>query len=344
MHKIELDSNIVKTAKAILLEKQKMVIVTHHNPDGDAIGTSLALYHFLQAMGKESKVICPNPYPDFLKWLPGNDDVLFYSSDEKETSSLIDQADLIMALDFNVADRLKKLEKPIRKSNASKILIDHHPNPGEFADYILSDSSVSSTAELLYYIIEQWNMLEYINENFASCLYTGIMTDTGSFNYNSSQPYTYHVVSELLKLRINKDKIYDAVYDNYSESRMRLLGYCLYQKMEVIASYHTAFISIDKEELKEFDFQEGDSEGFVNEPLSIKGVCFTAIFIERKDYVKISFRSKGSFPANEFAEKHFNGGGHKNAAGGFSYRSLNETLQRFRDLLKDYREQLDNSI
>jgi len=170
------------------------------------------------------------------------------------------------------------------------------------------------------------------------------MTDTGSFNYNSSQPYTYHVVSELLKLQINKDKIYDAVYDNYSESRMRLLGYCLYQKLEVIESYHTAFISIDKEELKEFNFQEGDSEGFVNEPLSIKGICFTAIFIEQKDYVKISFRSKGSFPANEFAEKHFNGGGHINAAGGFSYRSLNETLQRFRDLLKHYREQLDNSL
>ncbi len=344
MHKIQLDSSVIKIAKAILVEKQKIVIVTHHNPDGDAIGTSLALYHFLQAMGKESKVVCPNPYPDFLKWLPGNDDVLFYSNDEQQSSAFIDNADLIMALDFNVADRLKKLEKPIRKSDAPKILIDHHPNPGKFADYILSDSSVSSTAELLYYIIEQWNLPEYINKDFASCLYTGIMTDTGSFNYNSSQPYTYHVVSELLKLQINKDKIYDAVYDNYSESRMRLLGYCLYQKLEVIESYHTAFISIDKEELKEFNFQEGDSEGFVNEPLSIKGICFTAIFIEQKDYVKISFRSKGSFPANEFAEKHFNGGGHINAAGGFSYRSLNETLQRFRDLLKHYREQLDNSL
>ncbi len=344
MHKIKLDSEIVRKSKSLIEERQDIVIVTHHNPDGDAIGTSLAFYHLLKAMGKESKVICPNPYPEFLTWLPGNSEVLFYSRDEEQCNTLIENSNLIVALDFNVADRLKKLEKPIRKTKAPKILIDHHPNPGKFADYILSDTTVSSTAELLYYIVEQWNFLKHMNENFATCLYTGIMTDTGSFNYNSSQPYTYHVVSELLKLKINKDKIYDAVYDNYSESRMRLLGYCLYRKMEVVEQSHTAFISINKKELKEFNFQEGDSEGFVNEPLSIKGICFTAIFIERDNHVKISFRSKGSFPANEFAEKHFNGGGHVNAAGGYSYRSLDETLKRFREILKEYQEQLDNSL
>ncbi len=196
---------------------------------------------------------------------------------------------------------------------------------------------------MIYHVIESMGDLTLINKTIAECLYTGIMTDTGSFNYNSSNPYTYIVVSKLIDLGINKDKIHSNIYDNYSPDRMRLLGYCLYKKMEIFPEYNTAFIAITKEELRDFGFAPGDSEGFVNFPLSIKGIRFTAIFIEKDKQVKISFRSKGEFPANKFAEDHFNGGGHKNASGGYSNDSYENTLKKFRELLPKYRKELNDS-
>lgn len=316
----------------------------HYNPDGDAMGSALGFYHYLKKKGKTPMVVSPNDYPEFLHWLPGNDDVVVYKRNNGTVLNALKEADVIFTLDFNDLDRTNGLERFLNEATGKKVLIDHHPDPGNFADLVISETYYSSTAELVYHVIESLGDEKLMDSIIGECLYAGIMTDTGSFNYNSSNPYTYYVVSKLLEKGINKDKIYGNIYDNYSEDRMRLLGYCLNQKMEVFPEYHTAFISISKDELKRFNFAPGDSEGFVNFPLSIKGIRFTAIFIEKDDQVKISFRSKGDFATNNFAEKHFNGGGHKNASGGSSNNSFEETLKRFRELLPLYKKELAHEM
>jgi bifunctional oligoribonuclease and PAP phosphatase NrnA len=326
----------INELKELIVQSNNPLILTHYNPDGDAMGSSLAFYHYLVKKGKNPVLVTPNDYPEFLHWLPGNDKVIVYKRNSGTVLNAIKNADLIFSLDFNNPDRTEGLEKYIIEAEATKVLIDHHPEPTNFADLIFSDTCFSSTAELVYKIIEDLNDYDIIDRDIAECIYTGIMTDTGSFNYNSSNPETYYVVSKLLEKGIDKDKIYDKIYDNYSADRMRLLGYCLNKKMEVLPEYDTAFISISKEELKEFNFSPGDSEGFVNYPLSIKGIRFTAIFIEKGNQTKISFRSKGDFPTNEFAEKHFKGGGHRNASGGHSDEPLKETVNKFKELLPQY--------
>lgn len=232
------------------------------------------------------------------------------------------------------------MENFLNNLSTTKILIDHHPDPENFADVIISSTDVSSTSELLYKFLTSLKEASHINKDIAECLYTGIMTDTGSFSYNSSSPDTYYIVSKLIEEGIDKDKIYWKVYDNYSIDRMRLLGYCLNQKLKVFPEYAAAYISITKAELEKYNYEPGDSEGFVNYPLSIKGIVFSVIFIEHEEHIKISFRSKGKFYANHFAMKHFNGGGHRNAAGGYSEKSLNETLRIFEQKIQDYKEDL----
>lgn len=337
------ESNI-RELKDIIAQSQNPLIITHYNPDGDAMGSSLAFYHYLLKKGKEPVIITPNDYPKFLHWLPGNDKVIVYKRNSGTVLNAIKEADAIFALDLNDPDRTEGLEKYLNEATAKKVLIDHHPEPGNFADLVLSETHYSSTAELVYKLIESLGDSEIVDKAIAECLYTGIMTDTGSFNYNSSNPYTYFVVSKLLESGLDKDMVYGNVYDNYSADRMRLLGYCLNEKMEVLHEYNTAFISITKKELKEYYFAPGDSEGFVNYPLSIKGIRFTALFIEKEKQVKISFRSKGSFPANEFAEKHFNGGGHRNASGGYSNDSFDETIKKFKEFLPHYLNKLCNDL
>ncbi|MFP4025929.1 MAG: DHH family phosphoesterase [Thiohalospira sp.] len=339
-----ISEDIIIPLQNIIKETQHPLILIHYNPDGDAIGSALAFYHYLIKKGKKPVLVSPNDYPEFLHWLPGNDKVLVYKRQTGTVLNAIAKADAIFALDFNDADRVNDLEKYFLNAKAKKVLIDHHPEPGNFADLIISDVIYSSTAELVYHVIESLGDENLVDKTIAECLYTGIMTDTGSFNYNSSQPYTYYVVSKLIGWGINKDQIYWNVYDNYSADRMRLLGYCLYKKMEVFPEYHTAFISINKEELKAFNFAPGDSEGFVNYPLSIKGIRFSAIFVENDKQIKISFRSKGNFATNKFAENHFNGGGHKNASGGNSNESLEKVLQTFRELLPQYKKELKNGL
>lgn len=339
-----ISEDIIKPLQNIINETQHPLILIHYNPDGDAIGSALAFYYYLIKKEKNPVLVSPNDYPEFLHWLPGNNKVLVYKRQSGTVLNAIAKADVIFALDFNDADRVNDLEKYFLNAKAKKVLIDHHPEPGNFADLIISDLIYSSTAELVYHVIESLGDENLVDKTIAECLYTGIMTDTGSFNYNSSQPYTYFVVSKLIDLGINKDQIYWNIYDNYSAQRMRLLGYCLYKKMEVFPEYHTAFISITKQELKDFNFAPGDSEGFVNYPLSIKGIRFSAIFVENDKQIKISFRSKGDFATNKFAEQHFNGGGHKNASGGNSKESLEKVLQRFRELLPQYKKELKNDL
>lgn len=336
--------SIINDLKNLILQSNKPLIITHYNPDGDAMGSALALYHYLIKKGKKPMLVTPNDYPEFLHWLPGNENVIVYKKNTGTVLNAIKDADLLFTLDFNDVDRTEGMEKYLLNSPSKKVLIDHHPNPGAFADIVISDTSYSSTAELIYHVIESLGDAKLVDNIIAECIYTGIMTDTGSFNYNSSNSYTYHVVSQLIEVGIDKDKIHGNIYDNFSENRMRLLGYCLNTKMEVFPEYNTAFISLTKEELKKFNFAPGDSEGFVNYPLSIKGIRFSAIFIEKNNQIKISFRSKGEFATNKFSELHFSGGGHKNASGGHSEENLEDTLDKFRNLLPKYKNELCNGV
>jgi phosphoesterase RecJ-like protein len=249
-------------------------------------------------------------------------------------------ADLIFAIDFNEMKRFRELKDIFDESEAFKVLIDHHPDPSMKVDCMLSDTSASSTAELVYRFIHETGNMRWIDKDIATCLFTGIMTDTGCFSYNSSNRKTWETVADLLDYDINKDQIYALTYDNYSEHRMRLLGFSLNDKMEVFPEYKTGLITLSKEDMARYHFEVGDSEGFVNYPLSIKGVIFSALFLEKDEHVKISFRSKGNFPVNEFSRDNFQGGGHKNASGGEASCSLQEAVRQFKELLPRYKDKL----
>ncbi len=333
MNDYELASSWIKSADNI-------VVVPHYNADGDAVGSSLGMYLLLQNIGKNVKVVYPNDFPSFLKWMKGADEIIIAEKDIQIAELTIAGADLIIMTDFNSLGRIDLLGNPVSKSKARKIVIDHHPNPDDFADLLFSDTSVSSAAELVFQFIGKVGLKHAVDKFVAECIFTGIMTDTGSFSFNSSRPETYQIVSELLGFGINKDEIYSQVFDNYSENRFRLLGYCLNNKMNVLPAFSTGYISISKKELEQFNFEPGDTEGFVNYPLSIKGIVFSAIFIEKEDHIKISFRSKGDFAVNDFARNYFNGGGHHNASAGKSELGMEETIIKFHELLMKHSDSL----
>jgi phosphoesterase RecJ-like protein len=326
-----------------LTEKQgNIVIITHFNPDGDAIGSTLGISRILTRSGHHCSVIVPNDFPEFLKWLPGAADIITLPGSETKVSELIESSDILFFIDFNDIRRMKEIREPVSLTSAYRVLIDHHPDPVVTADSILSDTSVSSTAELVYRFIIENGLKEYMDKDTAICLFAGIMTDTGCFSYNSSSPETYQVVAELLRYNIDKDKIYYRIYDNFSSDRLRLLGYSLNERMEYFPEYRTALIWLTRKDQEKYNFRTGDSEEFVNYPLSIKGVRFSAFFIEKEDNVKVSFRSKGDFPVNTFSSRHFNGGGHCNASGGESYETLDAAIEKFKGLLPEYRAQLND--
>jgi phosphoesterase RecJ-like protein len=315
---------------------QQIVITTHQGPDGDAMGSSLALYHFLKKMGQCPVVITPNDYPEFLHWLPGNDTVVNFMRQKSQAEALICGAKYIFCMDFNHLKRTADMMRLLYQSKATLVLIDHHPEPDLPAEFLFSDPKASSTCELLYRLMKQWND-RLIDRDVATCLYTGLMTDTGNFCYGSTNAQSFVMASELMGYEIDRLRIYAKVYSDYSEDRMRLMGYCLNEKMEVLPAYRTALIGLNLEEQERYRFAVGDSEGFVNLPLSISGMRFSAFFLEKEDKVKMSFRSTGNFSVNDFARKHFGGGGHLNAAGGDSKRPIAELLQQFRDLLPQYK-------
>ncbi len=331
---------LISEIKKHLSDSGKIIVLTHKNPDGDAIGSMLGLCHYLRNKKYEVTAITPDEYPEFLQWMPGSSDVIRFSKDKKRGIKAIKEADIIFNLDFNTSDRLGGMEAYVLSSTSIKILIDHHPSPSAFSDYIISETTASSAAELIFLFIKALDGKSHWTKQIAECLFTGIMTDTGCFSYNSSAGDTYRIVAELLDTGINKDDIFSKVYNNFSDNRMRLLGYVLDKKMVVNRDYKTAYISLTQKELKEYKFTFGDSEGFVNYPLCIKGIIFSALFIEKDKFIKISFRSKGNFPANIFSEKYFNGGGHLNAAGGESYESLSATISKFTSLLPRYSKYL----
>lgn len=336
------DINICQKVNELLRNDVKsIVIIPHVNPDGDAIGSSLGLNDVLQNVGFESNVVVPNDLPEYLGWLCSEEIPLIYEHSVLKCQQIIDQADLIFFLDFNDIKRLGKLEEYVGTTSKPVVLIDHHPDPEIKTEFMFSDTDVSSTAELVYDFIEALGMMGNLGTTGANALLTGIIADTGSFSHNASRPDMYRIVSDLIKRGADKEGINESLYNNFSAKRMKLLGYCLSEKMEIYPEYRTAMIWLSAEELKTYDFHTGDTEGFVNYPLSIKGIVLSAFFMEKHDRIKVSFRSKGSFSTNDFSGTHFEGGGHRNASGGETKLPMKGALDLFRSLLPLYSERLE---
>ncbi|WP_316813047.1 DHH family phosphoesterase [Pedobacter heparinus] len=331
----------ISELKSLLARPQKIVITTHHKPDGDAMGSSLGLYAYLIQKGHHVKLITPTDYPYFLHWLPNNSDVIIYTEDQEQSTKLVAEASLIFCLDFNTLARINELGELVRASSAYKIMIDHHLEPEDFDDYRHWSINACAAAQLVYdFIVNELEDGVMMNKDIATCLYTGIMTDSGSFRFESANAAVYRIAADLIDLGAEHWRIHQLVYDNATESRLRFLGYCLSEKLEVLREFNTAIITVTKEELNQYQIVTGDTEGIVNYALSVNGIKLAAFIIERTDKVKLSLRSTGDFPANEICKKYFNGGGHRNAAGGFSDKNLADTVQEFKALLSDYKNQL----
>ena len=329
--------------KQLLSQPRKIVITTHHKPDGDAMGSSLGLYNYLIQQGHHAKVITPTDYPQFLDWMPGNGEVIIYTDHQEKSAELIAAAEIIFCLDFNTLSRINEMGELIRLTNAVKVMIDHHLEPEDFDDYRHWDINACASAQLVYdFIANQLNNKVLINKDVAACLYTGIMTDSASFRLPNTTSGVHRIVADLIDAGAVNWRIHDLVYNNSSESRLRFLGYCLSEKMEVLPEFSTAVITINKKELEHYDVITGDTEGIVNYALSISGIRLAAFIVERTDKVKLSLRSKGEFPANDICKKYFNGGGHRNAAGGHSTDSLEQVVNHFKLILPQYKNLLIN--
>lgn len=328
--------------KQVLSEPKKIAIVTHRNPDGDAYGSSLGLYWFLLKLGHKATVVSPNDCPGFLKWMPGENRIEVFESDPEKGKQILTEAELVFTLDFNAFHRLGEAMEPVMNQiKPVYVMIDHHQQPDDYADFTFVDSMMSSTSEMVYQFIDLLGQRHLIDADIASCLYAGILTDTGSFRFPATTSATHRVVANLLEKGANNSAIYNRIHDVNTYNRMQLLGRAL-ANMVVLEEFHTAYITLSQNELNRFKFQRGDTEGFVNYALSLKNVMFAAIFIEDKKQriIKISLRSVGEFSVNEFARNHFNGGGHINAAGGRSELSLNETVKKFVGILPSVKNEL----
>jgi phosphoesterase RecJ-like protein len=324
----------INKIKLLLSKPKKIVIVPHRNPDGDAMGSTLGLYHFLLKLNHHIVVISPNEFPEFLDWLPAAEKVLIYEKQKAVTTKIINEAELIFTLDFNVLHRVGEMESALQEASCPFVMIDHHQKPDNYAEFIYSDTNYGSTCEMIYNFIEFLEQTSLIDKTIGTCLYTGILTDSGSFRYPKTTGRTHRIVAELIDLGVENTTIPNLLFDNNSYNRLQLLGRAL-QNMKVIEKYRTSYFSLTQSELDEFHHVKGDTEGIVNYGLTIKGIVFTAIFIENKEenIIKISFRSQGDFDVNQFARDHFNGGGHINAAGGKSDLTLQETINKFEKLI-----------
>lgn len=333
----------ISNIKQLLQSPKQIVIVPHKNPDGDAIGSTLGLYHYLKMHNQHAIIIAPNDYPEFLKWMPGEETILKYDTDAKKSDALIQAADIIFTLDFNALNRTGDMEQTLKASTAMKIMIDHHQQPDDYATYMYSDVRMSSTCEMVYHFIDMLGDKALINKDIATCLYTGIMTDTGSFRFASTTSETHRVTAYLIDKGAEHSEIHNAVMDANSFERMQLLG-CALTNLQVIPESKTAYITLSQDELNKYNYKKGDTEGFVNYALALQNIIFAAIFIEDKqnNIIKISLRSKGDFSVNEFSRAHFEGGGHTNAAGGKSDLNLAETVEKFISILPAYNKALKN--
>lgn len=318
----------------LLSAPKKIAIIPHRNPDGDAMGSTLGLYHFLLKNNHHPVVISPNEFPAFLAWMPGSETIKVYEKDKKNCSKILEEAEIIFTLDFNALHRVGEMENVLNTLKAPFIMIDHHQSPDDYATFTFSDVAYGSTCEMLYHFISFLDKKQQIDKTIGTCIYTGILTDSGSFRFPKTTGTTHRIIADLIDLGVENSEIPALLYDNSSYDRLQLLGRAL-QNMKLFVEQKTTYTTLTQEELNSFNYIKGDTEGIVNYGLSIKGIVFTAIFIENADekIIKISFRSQGDFDVNLFAREHFNGGGHRNAAGGKSELSMEETIQKFENLV-----------
>lgn len=329
--------------KQLLSTPKKIVIIPHKNPDGDAVGSTLGLLHYLLKLNHKATIIAPNDYPEFLKWIPKQETIIKHDTQKEESERLINEADIMFTLDFNAFHRTGNMESVLANSKAIKIMIDHHQQPDDFAKYMFSDVSMSSTCEMVYHFIDKLDDVDVIDKHLATCLYVGIMTDTGSFRFRSTTSTTHKIIAQLIDKGADNTQIHNNVYDTNSYNRLQLLG-CALSNLKVIPESRAAYITLSQSELQSLDYKKGDTEGFVNYALSLDNIILAAIFIEDKQQgiIKISLRSKGDFSVNEMSRSHFDGGGHTNAAGGKSETTLQETVDKFISILPQYNKALNN--
>ncbi|KGE15548.1 DHH family phosphoesterase [Sphingobacterium deserti] len=323
----------------LLAEPKKIVITTHHKPDGDALGSSLGLYHWLKSKGHSVEVVLSSDFPTFLDWLPGREDVIIYPNAPEQAARLLAEAAIIFCLDYSALSRTNILEPLIVNAPGEKWMIDHHLDPEDFSTLSYWDSNAAATAQLIYtFINEVYDDKEAITAEIATCLYAGIMTDTGSFRFRSTTSSVHHIIASLIDAGARNWEIHEQIYNSSTENRLKFLGYCLLNCLEVIPAYNTAIFSVSKEDLQKFEVTTGDTEGLVNYALSVKGIRLAALFIDRTELIKLSLRSIGDIPCNEICKKYFNGGGHLNASGGSSSEELSQVVNKFKSILPEYKE------
>ncbi len=333
-----------KEVKSIIDAPKRVVVLSHRSPDGDSIGSSLAMSQFLEQLKHDVQVVTPDPAPSFLNWMHGFDQILNFEKDETEVTEKIQTAELIVCLDFNTLSRMGSgLEAVVKQNTSAYILnIDHHQDPDDFAHFQLSDTKASSTAQLVYDFIKQLSYEALINKELGECIYTGILTDTGSFRFSSTSANTHKVVDSLMEAGVQPSQIHERVYNNYSADRIKLLGFALSQRLNIYPQYNAGIIYLSEKDLNGFNFKKGDTEGLVNYPLSIGTIKASILITEKDGKVKMSFRSKGDFHINKIASEHFSGGGHLNAAGGISDLSVMNTVKKLESILEDYAKELQS--
>lgn len=331
----------IDAVRRVVDNGNRFVVLAHKNPDGDAVGSSLAMYLYLRSIGKEVAVVLPNAFPTFLLWMPSAADVLFYDTAKEQCDAVIEAADVIFCLDFNVLSRTGDVASLVAASPAARLLVDHHPQPSDEFDVLVSHPEACSTCELVFRVITALSGVDALTLEMAQCIYTGMMTDTGSFAYASTRKDVYLIIAELLGKGIDKDWIYRKVFYNFSVTRMRLWGYAMYDKLKVYNKYNAALITLSHCELMRFYASKGDTEGLVNQPLQVKGVRFSCFLREEQPgKINVSLRSVDDFPCNEVAAEFFNGGGHKNASGGEMYGTMEMAVERFRQAIQKYKNGL----
>lgn len=333
----------IKELQSLLATPKNIVLTSHRNPDGDAIGSTLALYHFFTRQGHHVEMIVPSDFPENLSWMAGIDKMLVFDDDPESVNDLFDQKDIVFCLDFNAIDRIDKLGQLfIDKEDLVTVMIDHHLFPEPFPDYVFSDTTASSTCELVFRFIDMLGQLGQVDEIIGECIMTGILTDTGSFKYSTS-PQLFKIVAQLLEKGVDDYKLQDLIFNSMKEKHLRLLGHCLNRRMEILEEFNTGIIVLTKEDYAKFDIQRGDTEGIVNFLLKIKNIQMAAFIMEQPTIVKISLRSKGDFSVQEIAQKYFRGGGHKNASGGASFIGLRPTVRKFKEILPKYKDKLNQN-
>lgn len=340
LDKLQLDG-----LRQLIQSSNKIVVTTHNNPDGDAIGSALAMMHYLKSKKHDVTVVIPNIYPEFLAWMPGTGDIMVYEREAKKIQKKFDDSDLIFCLDYNALNRFGAATDILKKCNSKRVLIDHHIDPEvESFEYCYSTTDTSSTGELIFDFIELMGDKHLIDKVIAECLYTCIITDTGSFSYAANNEKTYRIAAELIGLGVDGELIHRLIYDTFSENRLRLLGHALNKRLIVWDELHTALIYLTKDDLRQYQYQVGDTEGVVNFPLMMDKVNLSILITEKDNTIRLSFRSKGEFSVNNLARKYFNGGGHRNAAGGRTNETIDITINQIKTVLQEFKSSLDYTL